>query len=76
MLQLQIVFSLGILNAILGLALIFTCRCIPGMKVGAGLLKKEWFKRIYKYHCYLWWIFWPSVLIHATLAINLVGIPF
>ncbi len=72
----KIVFALGIVNATTAFALFVTCRCIPTMRMGKGLMKQGWFKRIYRYHCYLWWVFWPSVAVHAYFAITSLGIPF
>ncbi len=72
----RIIFSLGLVNAVTASLLLFTCRCVPGLKLGGRLMKYQWFKRFYKYHCYLWWVFWPSVIVHAILAISFLGIPF
>lgn len=72
----RIIFILGVTNAIMLLALFSSCRCVGASKVGALLMKRQWFKRYYKYHCYLWWILLVSVAIHMFFAINLLGFPF
>jgi hypothetical protein len=72
----RVLFVLGVVNAATGLALFLTCRCLPTSKIGRGLMARRWFVRIYKYHCYLWWIFWASVIIHAVLALKYLGWPF
>jgi hypothetical protein len=72
----KIVFILGIINLLTGLTLYFSCRCIPMGKRGKQLMQKEWFKKYYKYHCVIWKIFWPSVIIHIVLAIMVFRIPF
>ena len=73
----RIIFILGISNLLLGLLVLFTCRCIPGLKnIGPGLMQNPIYKSLFKYHCYLWWFFWTSVIVHAVFAIGLVGIPF
>ena len=71
----QIIFLLGWTN-ILGLTLIFlSCRCIAGSPA-KNLLKYKWFKIFYKFHCYYWWFFISSVLLHAILAFKTFGNPF
>ena len=72
----RVLFTLGILNLVMALLILFTCRCIPTSKALEGLMKNPAYKRFYKYHCYLWWIFWPSVVVHAVLAIAILGVPF
>ncbi|MBS3108486.1 hypothetical protein J4409_01310 [Candidatus Woesearchaeota archaeon] len=33
------------------------------------------YEKFYNYHCYYWWIFIISVILHATLALYAYGIP-
>jgi hypothetical protein len=40
------------------------------------MMKYGAYKYFFKLHCYLWWIFWPSVLVHAGVAIVFFGVPF
>jgi cytochrome b561 len=49
--------------------LFFTCRFIPTFNLTKPLVNKKWFKTIYKYHTYIWWLLGPSVLIHAVIAL-------
>ena len=72
----RVVFALGIVNLVTGVLLLFSCRCIPGMFWVGRLMKLGWFKRFYRYHCYIWWVFWGSVIVHVTLAILVRGFPF
>jgi hypothetical protein len=73
----RIIFIFGIANVLLGLLVLLTCRCTPGIgSIGAALMRNPFYKRFYRYHCYLWWLFWGSVVVHAVFAIGLVGIPF
>jgi hypothetical protein len=72
----KLIFVLGIINVVTGTILFFSCRCIPGMKITGGLMKFATYKRFYQYHCYLWWILWPSVIIHAVIAFLYFGSPF
>ena len=72
----RILFILGIINLVTGLAVFFSCRCFPGSKIGKGLMKYGWFRRFFKLHCYIWWVFWISVVLHALLAIIYNGWAF
>jgi hypothetical protein len=38
-------------------------------------MKRSGYQRFYRYHCYIWRVFWPSVIIHATLALLFLGWP-
>ena len=64
---------LGVLNIIMVTLLFSSCRCIPGSKLFSKIMERPAYKRYYKYHCYLWWVFWPSVIVHAILAISVYG---
>jgi hypothetical protein len=71
----RLIFALGILNLIAVAALFFSCRCVPGMRILGKLMKYSAYKRFFRYHCYIWWVLWPSVIAHALLAIAFFGIP-
>jgi len=71
----RLIFILGIVNLITGLAIFFSCRCIPGAKIMGKMSKSTAYQRFSRYHCYIWRVFWPAVLIHAILAIAFFGIP-
>lgn len=71
----RLIIILGIVNLITGGLIFFSCRCLPGSKLGSKLMKYQTFQGFYKYHCYLWRIFWPSVMIHGILAIIFIGWP-
>jgi hypothetical protein len=72
----RILFILGIINLVAGLLIFFSCRCLPGSRIGKGLMKHPWYQKFFKLHCYIWWIFWVSVVVHAILAIIYIGWPF
>lgn len=72
----RLVFILGIVNLVTGLVIFLSCRCVPGMRFTGQLMKHASYARFFKIHCYLWWIFWPSVVIHAIIAIGFFGTPF
>ena len=69
------IFILAIVNLTAGVFIFFSCRCIPGMAWGQHLMQLLWFKRFYRFHCYIWWIFWLSVVAHAILALLFMGLP-
>ncbi len=70
-----LIFTLGIINLVSILLILLSCRCIPGWKLTSKLMKYGVYKRFFRYHCYIWWVFWPSVVIHAIFAIGRFGIP-
>ncbi len=65
----RIIFILGITNLTFGLLIFFSCRCLGGSKLGGRLMKYAFYQRYYRLHCYIWWVFWVSVMLHGTLAI-------
>jgi hypothetical protein len=71
-----LIFSLGIVNIVAGTVLFLSCRCLPGLKIMGGLMKNPSYQRFFKYHCYLWWVLWPSVIIHGIMAFLYFGLPF
>ena len=71
----RLIIVLGILNLITGVLIFFSCRCLSGSRLGNKLMKYQVYKRFYKYHCYVWKVFWPSVMIHAMLAVIFFGWP-
>ena len=71
----RLILILGIINLVSGLLVLFSCRCIPGLKITGNPMQHKGYQRFYKYHCYYWWIFWISVMIHAALALAYYGIP-
>ena len=72
----RLVVILGIVNVVMALSIVLTCRCIPGLKITGNLMQYAAYRRFYKYHCYLWWVFWPSVIVHSILVIVFLGLPF
>jgi hypothetical protein len=71
----RLIVVLGIINLLTGALVVFSCRCLPGSKVGSRIMKNKGYQRFYKYHCYIWRVFWPSVMIHAILALIIFGWP-
>lgn len=71
--MLTALFILGIVN-LLGLVLVLlTCRCLIG-NFGFGFLSRyEWYRKLYAYHCYFWYLFLASVLAHTIVAFIIFG---
>jgi hypothetical protein len=63
-----IVLYTAITNFVCGSFLLITCRFIPNSKLTRGLMEKNWYKPLFKFHSRVWWIFGPSFFIHAALA--------
>ena len=73
----KIVFILGITNILSILLVFLSCRCLIGIKfVNKMWQKYNWYKKFYSKHCYFWWIFIISVLLHAIFAFIIFGNPF
>lgn len=75
LLAIRVIVILGIINLVTGALVFFSCRCLGGSKLGNRLMKYRSYQRFYKYHCYIWRVFWPSVMIHAVLAFVFFGWP-
>jgi hypothetical protein len=71
----RLIVALGIVNLVTGALVFFSCRCLPGSRLGKRLMKYHGYQRFYKYHCYVWRVFWPSVIVHTSLALIFFGWP-
>jgi hypothetical protein len=69
----RIVFILGITNLAGFFLVLFSCRCIPGLR--RGLLAGRKYQAFYRYHCWYWWFFLASVFVHSVFALIVYGIP-
>ena len=67
----RLIFILGIINITTGLLVLLSCRCIP--RISGRLMQYAAYRRFFQYHCYIWWVFWTSVIVHASLAIGITG---
>jgi len=72
----RLVLVLGFVNLLTGFLLLFSCRIVPAFKITRNLMKLSFYKNFYKYHAWLWGIFWVSVIVHVIFAVNLMGWPF
>jgi hypothetical protein len=72
----RIIFITAIINIVAILMVLLSCRCINSWKITAWLAKYHWFKRYFKWHCYVWYVLLPSIIVHAVFAIQMLGVPF
>ncbi|MBN2517386.1 MAG: hypothetical protein JXB14_00920 [Candidatus Altiarchaeota archaeon] len=77
MTPLQIIYITGIANVVLFLLIVFSCRCM-GINKGLfdRLIRYKWYQKFYSKHCYYWWAFLVSIVIHAIAAFQVFGFPF
>jgi hypothetical protein len=71
----RVIFVLGIVNLLSVILLYSSCRSTISSSLGAWLMKHPAYKSFSRYHGYIWWVLWPSVLIHAFLAVMRLGWP-
>lgn len=64
-----LIVSLGIITTITGLIIFLSCRCFSSWKPGSKLMNNATYKRFFKTHCNLWWVFWILAIIHAVIAL-------
>lgn len=76
LLAMRLVFALGIVNALVLVALSLSCRCVAVRTPFSGLLHNRAFARFYRLHCYFWPVLWLSVITHLAVAIWVLGVPF
>ncbi|MFC2002155.1 hypothetical protein ACFLUZ_06635 [Chloroflexota bacterium] len=72
----RLIFIFGIINLVTGVLVLLTCRCLPSINITGKLTKSAAYRHLFKYHCYIWWVFWVSVIVHAIFAIAFLGLPF
>ncbi len=75
--DIQLLFLLGISNLTFLFLVFFSCRCVMGRQMFEILWKNQWYQKYYfPAHCYYWWGFFLSVLLHTLVALSLFGNPF
>ncbi|MFC1902229.1 hypothetical protein ACFLX3_04815 [Chloroflexota bacterium] len=72
----RLIFIFGIINLVTGALVLLTCRCLVGSNITGKLTNIAAYRRLFKYHCYIWWVFWVSVIMHAIFAIAFFGLHF
>ncbi len=76
MAALEVLFIAGIANLVFLLLVAFSCRCVGMFSLSSRWFNNKKFMKFYKYHCYYWYGFIISVLVHTVLAFYLFGWPF
>jgi len=69
------VFILGIISAVSGLLIFLGCRIVPTTRLTQGVAQSSGYKVLFRYHKYLWLVFWISLVIHLVLGILHFGFP-
>lgn len=72
----KIMFLLGLTNLISMFLVFFSCRCMVGINFVNKMFKYKCYQKYYSKHCYYWWIFFTSVILHVILGFLVFGIPF
>jgi hypothetical protein len=75
-LGIKLVYVLGITNIIGLLLVLFSCRCMGFPRLTRKLFNYSWYHKFYQKHCYYWWFFVISVLLHTIFAAIVFGWPF
>lgn len=70
----QVIFITGIINILSIFAIVMSCRCLTGSRIYSALIRYKWYGNFYKNHCYWWWLFFMSVVIHSFSAFYLIGL--
>ncbi len=71
----KIGFILGLTNLI-GLALVLlSCRCMLKFGTFKNSLQRRFYQKFYNFHCYFWWFFIVSVVLHSIFVMAVYGIP-
>ncbi|MFB6216814.1 MAG: hypothetical protein ABEJ72_07590 [Candidatus Aenigmatarchaeota archaeon] len=65
---------LGLTNILGVVLIILSCRCIAGGRIYARLKDYELYMKFYKRHCYYWYFFIGSVLLHTAFAFVAYGL--
>ncbi len=65
----RLIVILGVLSALVGLFIFLSCRCFPAWKPASKLMNNAKYKRFFKSHCNIWWVFWLLVIVHGVIAL-------
>ena len=76
MTTIQVLLIAGYFNILFLLLVLLTCRCIGFWRLTKGLMRYGWFQKVYRYHCWYWYGFIISVLVHTAIAFSIFGFGF
>lgn len=71
----KISYVTGIINVVFFIFIFLSCRCTP-VHLPKKLRDSSLYKKIYNYHCYIWWFLLISLVFHVLFAIFTFGNPF
>ena len=63
-----LIIILGVLSLLAALMIYLSCRCLPAWKPASKLMENAKYRRFFRSHCNLWWVFWVLVAVHAIVA--------
>ena len=66
---LPVIIILGVLSGIVGIVIVLSCRCLPSWNRSSNFTNNEKYKRFFKKHCNIWWLFWALVIAHVAIAL-------
>jgi len=69
----QVLFIAGITNIVFLLLVLASCRCMDFSKITRVFTRNQ---KFFNMHCYYWYGFIISVLVHTVMAFYLFGWPF
>jgi hypothetical protein len=72
----QVLMITGWLNLIFFILILLSCRCIGFWRITRKVVGNRVFQGIYSKHCWYWYGFILSVLIHAVTSVMLFGLGF
>lgn len=72
----KITYIFGLINIIALVLILLSCKCIVSFNFIRRMLKYDWYKKFYSWHCYYWYIFITSVILHIIFALLTFGNPF
>ena len=71
----QLVYIMGITNIVFMVLTLFSCRCRGFGAVSEYLLPEKIYRKFYRAHCFYWWGFIISVMLHTFFAFTYLGNP-
>jgi hypothetical protein len=74
----RLAVTLGIITLISGIGVFVSCRSCVSLLTKIGVnkpLDNTFFKLLYSYHPYFWWLFWMGLILHFTTAFFHTGFP-
>lgn len=73
---LEVLIFAGYTNLLFLILVLLTCRCIGIWRLTRRLMKYRGFRKLYGFHCWFWYGFIISVLVHSLTALALFGFRF